>query len=106
MDLDFWDCFGRKKLSLITEETWYMWIVHYQVKLVCQFHFCLSSNEYQVLKGKNLLCLEQIFRFRSIPHFGRTNLSREAYKRLHGLFLFVNVEKYGGVLTLNRQGFP
>ena len=24
MDLDFWDCFGRKKFCLITEEIWYM----------------------------------------------------------------------------------
>ena len=23
MDLDFWDCFGRKILHLITEEIWY-----------------------------------------------------------------------------------
>ena len=23
MDLDLWDCFGRKKLCLITEEIWY-----------------------------------------------------------------------------------
>ena len=22
-DLDFWDCFGRKKLCLIAEEIWY-----------------------------------------------------------------------------------
>ena len=23
MDLDFWDCFGRKKLCLISEKIWY-----------------------------------------------------------------------------------
>ena len=26
MDLDLWDCFGRKKLCLITEEIWYLFL--------------------------------------------------------------------------------
>ena len=31
MDLDIWDCFGRKKLHLITKEIRYFWV---------QFAFC------------------------------------------------------------------
>ena len=38
MDQDFWDCFGMKKLILITEEVWYD-------NFICSFYSNIARGE-------------------------------------------------------------
>ena len=56
-DLDFWDCFGRKKHRLISEEIRYMvfclsCIIHQKILLRHKDH---QKSEKQTLFGPNLL---------------------------------------------------
>ena len=62
------------------------------------FSFCLPFPMGSTLKGKNLLLLEQILSFKSIPHFGKSEMSRGENRKTQKLFPFVKMaEKHGGV---------
>ena len=45
--------------------------VHFQGKQLCHFDFCLPSQWGSTLQGKNLIHMDQILFFKSIPHFGQ-----------------------------------
>ena len=49
MDLEFWDCFGRKKLCLITNEIWYISV--YKSGHICDFLFAVLSKMGQILNS-------------------------------------------------------
>ena len=45
MDLDFWDCFGRKKICLIKAEIWYVQEWNLIVSFSDQLYFHLTLRD-------------------------------------------------------------